>query len=414
MNQTNRLEKLEETIEQFQQYRLKAGKALWEIDEKDLYEERGYHNVEEYAASHFGLKPRRAKQLICFARVVEVLEDKGSGTPSNEAQARSLVPLLDDQEDELVEVWELAVDRHGVDGVTMNKVREAKYDHLQSAEDDADDEADYEDEPESLHTSLTLPAPTADRLGLSGDLRRGRRVVPADGIDRPTLHEVIEETEPSTSPLDGGADGELGSAVWRPLRGETMTKRLQTEPPSSLSFHPDKVQRIRESHVPDDNNTDDFRDTEDSDALACPAFDILSDNVPDVFTEEILKWGGGGDWNPIFLSSHAGRWTDYSLPDEGWIGARSDRSSIEETAEALDEADDSEVKWTLYDLGGDDRREGLPDVDLSVLDWVVIDEISENSELPFTQIRTIRESLPDHTTLRVRGEFTTYLKDKPA
>jgi hypothetical protein len=295
----------------------------------------------------------------------------------------------------------------------MKKVQEAVYDFRNGSDEDDDTDDDEDEDTDPTGFSVDLPISTADVLGLSGDRRHGRRVVPVDGIDRPALQEIIEETEPESSSLDGGADGELGSAVWRPLRGEEITKRLQTEPPSSLSFHPDQVQRIRESHVPSDNNSDDFRATEGSDALACPEVDILSDTVPDAFTKEVLKWGGGGDWNPIFLSSHAGRWTDHTLPDEGWIGARADRSSIEETAEALDKADDSEVKWTLYDLGGEDRREGLPDVDLSILDWVVVDEISENSELPFSQIRTIRESLPEDTTLRVRGEFTTYLKDKP-
>jgi len=166
-------------------------------------------------------------------------------------------------------------------------------------------------------------------------------------------------------------------------------------------------------YVPQDNNSEEIYATEGSDALACPEVDILSDEVPDPVTKEILDRSGGTDWSPIFVSSHPGRWTNHTLPDEGWIGARSDRSSIEQTAGALANADDSDVKWALYDLGGEDRREGLPDVDLSVLDWLVIDRI--RTDLPIDQIRHIRDSVDEHDiTLAVRGEFTTSLKDKPS
>jgi len=396
MNQ--KLQQLEDTITSFQEHRRKAAKALWKISSESLYEARGYDDVKSYAAGRFSFTRRRAGQLIQFGRVVDLLDDP----PKREAHARPLSSLDDD---EVEAVWELVTDRHR--DITMQRVREAKYDY-ESSESGSDTDSDSSP---SVGVNLALPVSAADSLGLSGDVRRGRKVVSADRFTRSDLDEIIEETEPKTASLDGGADGELGSTVWRPLRGADSSKRLREERPSSLQFHPDKVQRIRKSHVPQDNNSDDFRATEGSDALACPEVDVLSNTVPDPLTKEILEWGGGGDWNPIFLSSHPGRWTDHTLPSEGWIGARSDRSSIEETTEALDSADDSEVKWTLYDLAGEDRREGLPDIDLSVLDWLVIDKI--RTDLPIDQIRRVRASLPEDTELAVRGDCTTSLKDKP-
>lgn len=414
MNQRlQRLEDLEDTITTFQEYRKKSAEALWEIDKDDLYEERDYDDVKTYGADHLDLGTRHVSNLVDYGHVIEILDGEGNGTPQKEAHARPLGGLLRDEgdEDDLKAAWDKATTRYGLDGLTMNRVREAKHEVV-NTEDDQDQDDD-DDEPVVPDFSLRVPAATADRLNLNGDIYRGRRVVPIDGFTESDLDEIIEETEPNTSPLDGGADGEIGSTVWKPLRGDESSDRLQEQPPSSLQFRPDDVQRIRKSHVPTDNNSDDFRATEGSDALACPEVDILSETVPDPLTKEVLEWSGGGDWSPIFLSSHPGHWTDHALPDEGWIGARADRSSIEETAEAFESADDSEVKWVLYDLGGEDRREGLPDVDLSVVDWLVIGEIHKNSDLPIHQIRRIGNSFDDGATIAVRGDFTTSLKDKP-
>lgn len=412
MNRKQRLEDLEKTITTFKEHRRKAAKALWKISEEDLYEERGYPDVKTYAAGHFGFTRKRGEQLVNFGHVIDILEGEGNGTPQNEAQARPLGYLLGtDEEDDIPDIWELVTDRYGLSHVTMLKVREAVHDFLESADDDTDE--DDEDEPTESEVNLHVPPNTADKLGLDGQIHRGRRIVPADGLTRSDLREIVEQTEPNTAPLDAGEEDEIGSMVWRPLRGDEPTKRLQTAPPSNLQFRPDDVQRIRESYVPQDHNRDHFRATESSDALACPEVDLLSDDVPDSMTKEILDWSGGGDWNPIFVSSHPGRWTDHPLPDEGWIGARADRSSIEETTGALESADDSEVKWALYDLEGDDRREGLPDVDLSPLDWLVIDRIS--SDLPIDQLRLIRSSIEEHDIpIAVRGDFTTSLRDKPS
>ena len=89
-----------------------VGNALAEIRDRRLYRE-GYDTFETYLADRWGLKHQRAYQLIAGAAVSTIVDKAGLPAPVNEAQARELVPLLNDDPEGLEEAWAEVIDRHG-------------------------------------------------------------------------------------------------------------------------------------------------------------------------------------------------------------------------------------------------------------------------------------------------------------
>lgn len=179
-----------------------------------------------------------------------------------------------------------------------------------------------------------------------------------------------------------------------------------------MQFRPDDVQRLENASLAPHSTA---RAYERTDTLACPQVDILSEDIPDALTTEVLERSADTDWDPIFWSESYERWVDFDLPSDGWVGTYADRDSIEETAEVFESADDTAINWALYDVSGEDREEGLPEVDLSVLDWVVLDTPGGSGvQLPFHQLQTIRQSAEKHgITLAVRDPFKTEVKATP-
>lgn len=400
---TSRLERLESQIEDYQKHRLKAGQALKEIAEDDLYEQRDYESLVKYAQKRYGFRSGRTYQLIRYARVHGILdEEDNTPTPVNEAQARYLGRLLDtEHENDIPTIWSDVVDASdsGVEGLTMREVQAAISAHLE------DDEE--EDEPQLSEVDLSVPISVAEDLGLDGDDDGDRRVVAWNGYTRSDITEIVNRTDSvSGAPPNNGAEPVLASKVWGPLEGEETIGPLRSAPPERVEFMPDEAQRLEEAN----NLTGDPATT-----LTCPNVDLLSDDVPDPLTAEILDRSDGTGWEPVLVSDHYDRWVNHSLPDDAWVGTRADRGSIEGATNALNSADDTEVKWALYDINGDDRNHGFPEIDLSALDWIVIDSLNHpNVDLPYYQLVRLWQSIEDQDiALAVRGTFTTRLKTTP-
>lgn len=126
------LAELEQELREAQQgYYAVAGRVLAEIRERRLYHDAGYTAFEDYCQERWGFTRRRANQLIGAADVVGTL-----GTivpiPVTESQARELVPLLRQDEAEMVKTWGELRERYG-DKVTAEKVREAVKDKMGGA-----------------------------------------------------------------------------------------------------------------------------------------------------------------------------------------------------------------------------------------------------------------------------------------
>jgi hypothetical protein len=82
--------------------------ALWEkclrLYEGEAHRALGYSSWAAYIEAEFGRKKSQAYRMLDAARVIRALPDSPNGERPNEAQARELVPLLEDEE-ELLAVW---------------------------------------------------------------------------------------------------------------------------------------------------------------------------------------------------------------------------------------------------------------------------------------------------------------------
>ena len=90
--ETDRLVELEHTVERGLQTFVEVGQALAEIRERKLY--RASHDTfERYCRERWGFTRQRARQFIDAAAVTIIVVKAGLPAPTNEAQARELVPL---------------------------------------------------------------------------------------------------------------------------------------------------------------------------------------------------------------------------------------------------------------------------------------------------------------------------------
>lgn len=107
---------------------VEVGLALLAIRDGRLYR-AGYASFEEYLEGRWRLSRSRGYQLVDAARVAGVLSTTVDiGAPTNEAQARELVPLLTEEE-ALVQTWRALRASHG-EAVTAELVRAAVQERL--------------------------------------------------------------------------------------------------------------------------------------------------------------------------------------------------------------------------------------------------------------------------------------------
>ena len=101
--ETDRLVELEQAVDRGLQTFVEVGQALAEIRERKLY--RASHDTfERYCRERWGFTRQRALQFINAAAVTTVVVKAGLPAPTNEAQARELVPLRR-RPDELETAW---------------------------------------------------------------------------------------------------------------------------------------------------------------------------------------------------------------------------------------------------------------------------------------------------------------------
>ena len=117
--QAHDLETLEGVVERGLATFVEVGRALAEIRDQRLYR-AAHRTFEEYRHERWLLSRTRAYRLIDAAAVVSPIGD--IEPPKNEAQARELVPLLREDEQEVVEVWRDLRAEFGHD-VTAKRVR---------------------------------------------------------------------------------------------------------------------------------------------------------------------------------------------------------------------------------------------------------------------------------------------------
>jgi len=153
---SDELRRCELKIQTYQDARLEAGRALREIQEDDLYKERGYETFENYGDEELDLSQSRLYQLIDFTQVYDLLDQRVDTPPVNEAQARPLA-FLTDTPDRLEIVWREARDRH--DRLSKSKVKEVVYDLCD--EKSRPDDQDSKNNSESTGSTSSSPSGSA-------------------------------------------------------------------------------------------------------------------------------------------------------------------------------------------------------------------------------------------------------------
>jgi hypothetical protein len=116
-----RLAELEATVKDGLDAFVRVGLALKEIRDAQLY--RATHKTfEDYCRERWGMERAHAYRQIEAARVADVLSPIGD-IPANEAQARELVPLLDNKK-KLKSTWRKLKKQHG-EQLTADKIKQA-------------------------------------------------------------------------------------------------------------------------------------------------------------------------------------------------------------------------------------------------------------------------------------------------
>ena len=101
--ETDRLVELEQAVERGLQTFVEVGQALAEIRARKLY--RASHDTfERYCRERWGFTRQRARQFMDAAAVTTIVVKADLPAPTNEAQARELVPLRR-RPDELETAW---------------------------------------------------------------------------------------------------------------------------------------------------------------------------------------------------------------------------------------------------------------------------------------------------------------------
>ena len=115
----SRLEELETVIERGV---VDVGVALLEIRDNRLYREN-HSTFNDYCRKRWGWSRDYGDRLIAATKITKLISTDNCQQPVNEAQARELVPLLREDEEQVAEVWEEIKEEHGED-ITAEVVRQ--------------------------------------------------------------------------------------------------------------------------------------------------------------------------------------------------------------------------------------------------------------------------------------------------
>jgi hypothetical protein len=103
-----------------------VGEALMEIRDKRLYRE-SHSNFDAYCKARWAFDRGRAYQLIGAAEVARAIPAEFHG-PSNEAQARELVPLMRENPSVVAEIWKEV--SASDEPVSASRIREVVRQHI--------------------------------------------------------------------------------------------------------------------------------------------------------------------------------------------------------------------------------------------------------------------------------------------
>lgn len=166
---------LENKVHRASKYFEIVGEALNEINNNDLYKERGFKTFETYVETFFDISRDYAYKMIAAFRIMRVLKETTGDTfltlPRNESQCRPMT-LLEDKD--IIPVWKRVLEsqkritaaliKEEVDKARGKSVPEST--PKESKEDQKEADTGGSDDSESNPTGIPETAPKVDEKGL--------------------------------------------------------------------------------------------------------------------------------------------------------------------------------------------------------------------------------------------------------
>ncbi|PQJ36818.1 hypothetical protein BSZ35_00240 [Salinibacter sp. 10B] len=124
----SKLNRCEQTIEQYKESELQAARAMRRISKEGLHRELGFIRIGEYAKEKFGISKQRWYQLVAYAEIHDKIDGQIESTqvdvplPESESHVRPLSDYKDDP-DILFGMWKAVVER--CDSLTRKNVKAA-------------------------------------------------------------------------------------------------------------------------------------------------------------------------------------------------------------------------------------------------------------------------------------------------
>jgi len=424
---STQLESCESAVQQYRDSKLKAARAMRIIGNEELYCERGFETIEEYARAQFDFSKQRWYQLTDYATVHDALKQKIESTevdlplPENESQARPLSEFKANA-DQLFEVWKAVVDR--CDSLTRKNIgsavskltgeEESEEAGEPSGDDDSQkgpdqsspernpgggDESSQEANPDPNSSSsgdeegdtqasndgssgddsdkgdklapqvppgffLSISTAAAESAGIVSDTEKDRLLISGDELTEKELKTAVFKEQPKSDALaPTSAEPGIGDVNFSPLLPSRTTFS------GRISEEPAPQRAIFRAERIGQIQSGQSRGER---ALICPQVDLFADIVPDVVIELILSSLKGAELTPILCTTHLDRAQGFSLPDSLWLGTRAARSTLQDANQKLGTFSGPAVKWLLYDVSKEDRENGLPSSPENA-DWIVFD-----------------------------------------
>lgn len=462
------LESCESAVQQYRDSKLEAARAMRIIGSEELYRERGYETIEEYARARFDFSKQRWYQLTDYAAVHDALKKKVESTevdlplPENESQARPL-SAFKESPDQLLETWKAVVNRCGSltrknvsaaiaeltgegserednpsgdepssEGTPNNnsvKGSGADGDTQKSAsprpappDDEPDDEneesnaggedssGDDDGNDPSPHVPpgffLSISAEAAESVGIVNSSEKDRLLISFEEMTEKELKKAVFQKQPKSGPLPKtSAEPGTADVNYSPLLLGPATFS------GRISDEPDPERAI---FHPDRMGQIQSQKSSGDRALVCPQVDLFAEVVPDAAIKLVLSSLEGAELTPVLCTAHLERASEFSLPDNLWFGTPADRASLQEANKKLGNFSDPDVRWVLYDVSKKDRENGLPSSPTSA-DWIVFDPPKGSGiSLELGEANQLQEDAQSAgATSSFRRPFKTFSEDYP-
>jgi len=205
-------------------------------------------------------------------------------------------------------------------------------------------------------------------------------------VDSAFKYDLIDAAEAPPEPLHAAIEAarEAGTTKMPYSSTETHVARKQWRVlipsltdysdgfPTEKSAAPRILMADRLSQLANTARPDAMDGTPQGMAILAPGTDALEPGVPNVIIDHVVQAVSESEWPCLLLSKHLSRLEGRLLPHNLWVGARASRKTLARLEEQVEVLVGGRGV-ALYTLGAKDLTGGIPLVDGTVLDWIVVE-----------------------------------------